>query len=305
MAWSSTERTSAMLFDASRRIFLTMTWLAALSGWLGSAKAEKRRFADIAEFRELVISAFRRQPGVTSVVADSSDPAKLSVTMGQRSAIGDVTNIFGYLSNYPDEDVDRQIGRFVRSIIDPQPRTVSDEQIVAVIRKQEYIDLLARKGVAILHEPLGADLTIVYMADRPDAMSPLTAGQVPGKDLQDVRKAALANMRPWLPKVVADGRLQLGMLFFVEGNTLLSTSLILLDEFWKSIETRFPRDVLIALPRRDQLFIFDDGNAAAEAMARRMIDVTIRDNFNLLSQNLYARRHGKIVLAANNSGEAH
>ena len=260
------------------------------------------RFADIAEFRELVIAAFRRQPGVNSVVADSTDPAKFVIAMGGRSAAGDVTNIFGYLNNYLNEDADRQIDRFVLSlidIIDVKARTVSDENIVAVIRNQEYIDHITKKGLDFLLEPLGADLTIVYMADRPDSMSPLRAKDVPGKDLQNVRETAFTNMRPWLPKVVADGQLRLGVLYFVEGNTMLSTSLILLDEFWKSIETRFPGDVLIALPRRDQLFIFDDGNAAAEAMARRMIDVTTRDNFNLLSQKLYARRHGKIVLAAN------
>jgi hypothetical protein len=77
---------------------------------------------------------------------------------------------------------------------------------------------------------------------------------------------------------------------------MLSTSLILLEEFWKSIEHRFPGDALIALPRRDQLFIFDEGNSAAKAVARRLIDVTIRENFNLLSHKLYARRSGKIEL---------
>jgi uncharacterized protein YtpQ (UPF0354 family) len=276
-----------------------MTWLAALSGWLGRAKADKRRFADIAEFRELVMAAFRRQPGVDSVVADSSDPAKLVIAMAGQSVTGDVTNIFGYLNNYPDEDADRQIDRFIRSVIDVKTRIVSDENIVAVIRNREYIDQFRSNGLDFLHEPLGADLTTVYMADRPDSMSPLRAKDVPGKDLQNVRNIAFANMRHWLPKVVADGQLRLGVLYFVEGNTMLSTSLILLDEFWKSIETRFPGDVLIALPRRDQLFIFDDGNASAEAMARRMIDVTTRENFNLLSPKLYARRHGKIVLAAN------
>ncbi len=95
-----------------------MTWLAALSSWLGRAKADKRRFTNIAEFRELVIAAFRRRPGVDSVVADSSDPAKLAIAMDGRSVTGDLTNIFGYLNNYPDEDADRTIDRFIRSIID-------------------------------------------------------------------------------------------------------------------------------------------------------------------------------------------
>ena len=134
------------------------------------------------------------------------------------------------------------------------------------------------------------------MADLPDSMSPIAPKDVPGKDFQTVREIALNNMRRWLAKVVADNQLQLGVLYVVQDNTMLSTSLILLDEFWKSIETRFPGDVLIALPRRDQLFIFDEGDSAAKTVARRLIDATTRENFNLLSQKLYARRGGKIVL---------
>jgi uncharacterized protein YtpQ (UPF0354 family) len=134
------------------------------------------------------------------------------------------------------------------------------------------------------------------MVDRPDSMSPLAQKDVAGKDLQSLRKIALNNIRQHLTKVVADDQLKLGVLYFVEGNTMLSTGLVLIDEFWTSIEGRFPGDVLIALPRRDQLFIFEDGNSAARALARRLIGVTTRDNLNLLSQKLYARRGGKIVL---------
>jgi hypothetical protein len=51
--------------------------------------------------------------------------------------------------------------------------------------------------------------------------------------------------------------------------------------------------VLIALPRKDQLFLFDD-KPEFHAGVRRLIDVTFQDNFNLLSPQLYARRNGKI-----------
>jgi uncharacterized protein YtpQ (UPF0354 family) len=257
-----------------------------------------RRFVDIAEFREFVIAALKKQPGIDSAVMDSSDPAKIKIIMGEQSSTCDVTNIFGHLGAYPDEDADKAIERFIRSFTAPQKGIVSDDGIVAVIRNREYIDHVKRMGIDILCEPLGADLTIAYMADRPDSMSPIAPKDVPGKDLQSVREAALTNMRKWLARLVADGQLQLGVLYYVEDNTMLSTGLILLDEFWKSIETRFPGDVLIALPRRDQLFIFDDGNSAAKALARRLIDVTTRDNFNLLSEKLYARRNGEIVLVA-------
>jgi uncharacterized protein YtpQ (UPF0354 family) len=221
--------------------------------------------------------------------------------MGDWSSTGDVTNIFGYLSAYPDEDTDQAVERFIRSSIQAKTGLVSDSNIVAVIRNRAYIDYTKGKGFDILYEPLGADLTITYMADRADSMSPITPKDVPDKDLQNVRQIALDNVRRWLAKVVADGQLQLGVLYFVQDNTMLSPSLILLEDFWKSIAIRFPGDVLIALPRRDQLFIFEDGNSAAKALARRLIDVTIKANFNLLSQKLYARRSGKIVLVT----EAH
>jgi uncharacterized protein YtpQ (UPF0354 family) len=273
-----------------------MALFSALSSWLGRAKAMKRRFSDIAELREFIIAAFIRQPGVDRATADPSNPAKLKFTMNGLSVTGDLTNIFGYISAYPDEDADKVIERFIHSITQAKAGAISDNQIVAVIRSREHIDYFKERVLDLLCEPLGADLMITYMADRPDSMSPIAQKDVPSKDLQSVRKIALDNVRQWLPKVVWDNQLQRGVLYYVRDNTMLSTSLILLDEFWKSIQTRFPGDVLIALPRKDQLFIFDD-DPPVEAAARRLVDVTSRENFNLLSSKLYARRDGKIVLA--------
>jgi uncharacterized protein YtpQ (UPF0354 family) len=273
-----------------------MALFSVLSSWLGRAKAVKRHFSDMAEFREFIIAAFIRQPGVDSATADPSDPAKLKITINGLSVTGDLTNIFGYIMAYPDEDTDKAIERFIHSITQDKAGAISDSQIVAVIRSREYIDYFKEQGLDFLSEQLGADLMITYMADRSDSMSPIAQKDVPDKDLQSIRKIALDNVRKWLPKVVSDNQLQRGILYYVRDNTMLSTSLILLDEFWKSIQTRFPGDVLIALPRRDQLFIFDD-DPQVEAAARRLIDVTTHDNFNLLSSKLYARRNSKIVLA--------
>ena len=148
-----------------------------------------------------------------------------------------------------------------------------------VIRNRDYLASLKYGGVGYLHEPLGADLVVVYMADTPGSMSPIKLTDVPGKDLATIRRIALANMRKWLPKLVSDHQMGDGVLYYVDENTLLSPSLILLPEFWKSIAARFPADVLIALPRKDQLFIFDDGDAKARAGMRRLIAVTIEEGF--------------------------
>jgi len=280
----------------NRRRLLAVALFSAFLTRLGRAKAKGRRFADIAEFREFVIAALVKQPGVDSAVADPGDPAKLKITIDGETVTGDLTNIFGSINAYPDEDADKTIERFLRSVTQAKASAVSDNQIVAVIRTQEYVDYFKSGGLDILSESLGADLMITYMADRPDSMSPITPKDVPGKDLQSLRKVALDNVRTWLPKIVTDDRLRQGILYFVQDNTMLSPSLLLLDEFWKSIEKRFPGDVLIAIPRKDQLFIFDDGNPAVKAAVRGLIAGTIRENFKLLSPQLYARREGKIVL---------
>lgn len=268
--------------------------LGSIAAWLTSTMAESRSFQDLGGLREAVMVSARATPGIGKVLADPNDRAKFTAVINDRTLTSDVTNLFGHISAYPDENADEAIGRFVRSMVESQDASISDNKIVMVIRSSGYVEETKRLGMDVLQEPAGADLFVVYMADRPDSMSPINAKDLLDKSLGDVRKVALGNIRKWLPKVVADGSLGGGVLYYVEGNTMLSPSLVLLDEFWKSIATRFPGDVLFAIPRRDQLFIFDD-ESKNEALARRLIEVTIEEDFDLLSPLLYARRKGRIV----------
>jgi uncharacterized protein YtpQ (UPF0354 family) len=273
-----------------------MTVFSTLSSWLGGTTPRTRRLADMAAFRAQVIAAIEREPDVDEVVANAGDPAKLEIKIAGQPATADLTTIFGHLKAYPDEDVDSAVGRIVRSLIEPKPTTVSADSIVALVRSRDYIDLVAKTGTDMYHEPLGADLAVVYMVDRPDSMLSITRQDVQQLDLQSLRQAAYNNLRRHLAKVVADDRSPVGVLYYVEGNTMLSTSLVLVDAFWRSIAARFPGDVLIALPRKDQLFIFDEAHPEAMSVARRLIEVTTGENFNLLSPHLYARRGGRIVM---------
>ncbi len=276
-----------------RRGILGMGLLAVLGACWRPVQAKLPAYANIAEFRAIIMAAFKKEPGVVSVTADPSDPAKFQVVTGAGPVTADVTNIYGYINAYPEENAEKIVANFVSSLVRPE-RKVDDRNLVAVIRTKQYIDQILAGGLNVLHESAGADLAILYMADLPDAMSPVMANDMPGRDLASVRKAALNNVEQWLPKVVSDGQLGDGVLYYVEGNTMLSTSLILLDDFWKSVAGRFPGDALIALPRKDQLFLFDD-RPEVRAGVRRLINATMEDNFNLLSPQLYARRAGKIV----------
>ncbi|MES2498194.1 MAG: DUF1444 family protein [Pseudomonadota bacterium] len=286
-----------MMRFGRRGLFVTAL-LSLLPTWLRPAKATT--FSDgVGEFRGFVMAAVDRRFGAGSAVADPSDPATFTASLGDKSITTDVTNLFNYLLSYPEEDPDEAVERFVDTIAESRTKIVSDDAIVAVVRNRDYVAGAPGLGHDILHEPLGADLVVVYMADRTNSMSPLTAKDIPGRDLASVWAVALNNLRKWLPKVVSDDAIEPGIAYFVDDNTLLATSLILLDEFWKSIAARFPGDVLIAIPRKDQLFIFDDdGKATTRAAARQLIDVTIEGDFNLLSPLLYARRGGTIVTVA-------
>ncbi len=282
-----------------RRGLVAMALFGSISAWLFSTKVKSRSFTKVGELRDVVMAAFKARPGVESVAADAKDSAKFTVVMGGETSTADVTNLFGYISAYPKENTEEAIARFINSIAEIRALSVEDGNIVAVIRSRDYVEETMRMGLDVLHEPAGVDLVIVYMADRPDSMSPINAKDLPDKTLAELRQIALGNLRNWLPKVVADDGLGDGVLYYVEGNTMLSTGLVILDEFWKSIATRFPGDVLFALPRRDQLFIFkDDGNARTKALAHHLIKVTFEENFNLLSPLLYARRMGQIVVVS-------
>lgn len=277
-----------------RRQLIVAGIIGSIAAWFASTRATARSFGNIGELREAVMAAARAAPGVTKVVADPDNPAQFISTIGEDTVTSDVTNLFGYLSAYPDENADEAIARFVRSMAEGLSKAISDDIIVPVVRTRDYVEDAARRGQELLQEPIGADLVTVYMADRPDSMTPIGVRDLPGRALEDVRKTALANLRKSLPKLVEDDGLGFGMLYYVDDNPMLSPSLLLLDEFWQSIAARFPGDVLIALPRKDQLFLFEDDPKHA-AGARRLIELTIEENFNLLTPQLYARRGGRIV----------
>jgi uncharacterized protein YtpQ (UPF0354 family) len=278
----------------SRRLLLATVPLLTIVPWLKtSAIAGARRVVDMTDLRDAVIAIVKRKPGVTGVVPDAGDPAKINMQVGGKTVTVDLTNLMNRIRAYPDEDAGELIAQFTAAIDDMQKQAVSEANLVAVLRDQAYVDQISKMKGGLLKESFVDGLVIVYMADMPGSMSVVTRSEFP-RDVGEAHNIALNNVCKWLSRVKSDDRLRVTTLYFIEGNTLLSPTVILLDEFWTSIKGRYPGDVLIAVPRRDQLFIFND-NAEGPALARRMIDVTFKDNLNLLSDRIYARRNGKIV----------
>ena len=249
---------------------------------------------DVNVLREAVVEIIRRKPGVVSVVPDAGDPARIVVRVGEQTSTVDLTNLLNRIRAYPDENKDKLVAEFAASIDDLQNKYFREKDLVAVLRTTAYADQVGKMMPGALVEPLVGELMIVYMADMPSSMSPVVQDALPGKNLSEVRDIALSNVRGWLDRVVSDDQLRIATLYYVEGNTMLSPSLILLDEFWTSIANRYPGDTLIAVPRRDQLFIAAD-DVNGRALVRKLINVTFAEDFNLLSQRIFARRDKKIA----------
>jgi uncharacterized protein YtpQ (UPF0354 family) len=278
----------------TRRILLAGASLFSLVAQLTRSVAAERQFADMNDLRTAVVEIVSRKPGVTGVVADASDPARVNIHAFGKTYSMDLTNLSNRIRAYKDEDPQQLIAQFIDSFAELNETFASEENLIVVLRDKAYADQVSKSGA--LTEPFVGELMIVYMADMPGSISPVGRKEFPHRELADLRRIALGNARKWLDRIKSDGQLQVATLYFVEGNTMLSPTLILLDEFWTSIRSRYAGDVLIAVPRRDQLFIFNDDDHS-RVVARRLIDLTYRDNFSLLSNRILARRSGKIVAA--------
>src|SRR5690606_11035374 len=128
-----------------------------------------------------------------------------------------------------------------------------------------------------MSSPFIGSIHLTYMLNAPDALMAFTEDSRNQRSNDELFELAKTNIRPWLQNVVEEELAEGGSAFFVDGNTFLSPSLILLDEFWDSISADFPGDVIIALPRKDQLFLHRADTPKALARARGMVEVTFEE----------------------------
>lgn len=279
-----------------RRREMVISLASLFLGWLGGAKAAGRKFRDIKELRNYVMAVLAKEKGVSNVRPHPQYEENVLYDLNGMKVESDLTNLFGHLSLYPEENADVTIARWFNSVKESGGNGVKVD-FIPVVRTKSYIAGIANLNRDVLVDRLLSDLQIIYMVDRSDSVSPVSLSEFPGKTATAVRKEAYDNARGWLNKIVSDDISGLGMLYYVEGNTMLSPSLILLSEFWESIKSRFPGNALIAIPRRDQLFIFDD-SPEGRSVARKMIKVTVDESYGVLSSTLYARRGGKLMALA-------
>jgi uncharacterized protein YtpQ (UPF0354 family) len=275
-----------------------MAKFAWLTSMFKPALADDPAFKDILQFRTFVFERLRSYyADFKDLKIDTDDAAKFSAKINGSEISGDLTNLFGYIQAYKDEDSIALTDRYIRSLAYDHSGT--EEDIVAVVRTQEYVDYVNQQLQGVVSEPLVGELNVVYVYDGADSVAMIRPDQMKRMALPDFRKIGLSNLRKWLPKTRNDESIGPIALYYVEDNTLLTSGLILLDEFWAKVQTSKSSDVFFAVPRRDQLFVLDSQNADALPTLRKLIELTFQDGFNLLSNQVYRHREGKFEVVTN------
>jgi len=279
----------------------------SLSGFVATAHSDTPAFKDAAALRADVISRLKRDNRVKEATPDPADPARLSVTTVRPSDKDqklqvDVTNLLGRLRELPAEEVEPEIRRFLNVLVLTNTESGFDaDHLIANIRPREHLDAFKgdeAPGKEPAYENLAGDVVILYQIDAEESLSSVPISDVGGRSLVQLRQLALENIDKQMPQVRQENIREGISIFTVEGDEAISPALLLTEKFWALIEPQFPDGVLIAIPRRDAIFVFDKRLPNAAQIARTLITKVFRDEPDLLSEYVFERRDGTLQVVA-------
>ncbi|ANT50726.1 hypothetical protein MEA186_01858 [Mesorhizobium amorphae CCNWGS0123] len=174
--------------------------------------------------------------------------------------------------------------------------------LIANIRPREHLDAMkpeeAELGSGPAFEDLAGDVVILYQIDAADSLASVSLSDVGGRSLAQLRELALENINTLMPQVRQSEFVDGVSIFTVEDDEAVSPALLLTDKFWSLLGPQFPRGALIAIPRRDAIFVFDKRLPNASQMARTLIDKIFKEEPDLLSEYIFERRDGKLQVVA-------
>jgi len=255
-----------------------------------------------ATLRERVIHELAQACPGLEFSAAPDDPAKICATENKTElAMLDISNLAGQIRAYSDMDIDASVTRYVNAFAASQnPETnLSDDTIYPALRPMDYVKAVKAENPDIVTAPFHGDLHIIYLADNPDSMQAvseqdLETGTITARSPKALGERALQNLHQWLPRLVCDSTQQVMHLYYVKDNPLLTSGMALLPEFWQLLERRHGSEFLFALPRKDQLFVFEPSFHKQLTAAKMLINATWEDNFNLLSPMTFKWVDGEI-----------
>ncbi|WP_143748790.1 hypothetical protein [Mesorhizobium sophorae] len=282
--------------------------LISLSGFAATAYSDTPKFEDVAALRAEVISRLKTDNRIKDTTPDPADPARFTVTRARSTGKDlelqvDVTNLLGRIRDLPTSEAETEIQRFLRVIVLSDTENGFDaSHLIANIRPREHLDPLKPKdasaGKQPVYEDLPGDVVILYQIDATEALASVTFSDVEGRSLAELRELALENINGQMQQVRQSEFLEGIFVFTIEGDEAISPALLLTDKFWALLGPQFPEGVLIAIPRRDAIFVFDKRLPNAIQIARALIDKVFKDEPDLLSEYVFERRDGKLLVVA-------
>ncbi|MBZ9869205.1 hypothetical protein LB515_27840 [Mesorhizobium sp. CA15] len=291
--------------DLERIVGAIVTSILLLA-FVATAHSGTPLFKDADALRTEVISRLKTDSRVKAVAPDPIDPARLHVTTvlsgKDQNLEVDVTNLLGRLRELPSEDIESEIQRFLNVLVFADTNTGFDaDHVIANIRPREHLD--AFKGGAVpekdpVYEDLAGDVVVLYQIDDEDSLRSVPKSDVGGRSLAQLRQLALANIDRQMSKVKQE-RIREGIsIFSVEGDEAISPALLLTDKFWALLEPQFPEGVVIAIPQRDAIIVFDKRLPRAVQIAHVLIANVFRSEPDLLSEYIFERRNGTLQIVA-------
>jgi len=181
----------------------------------------------------------------------------------------------------------------IAAIMGPdQDPPVTKQNVVAIIKDQEYVAAFGDLKDPAVREHLVADLWIVYALDLPKLTKSL--GESKMKELkiapEELRSLALTNLRNILPETEQHGD---GPWYMLTAGGDYTASLLLFDDLWSELQESVEGDIVVAVPARDVVFFTGSGSQQGIEMVRHKAREIVEGGDHVISQTLLRRSLGK------------
>jgi hypothetical protein len=282
--------------------------LISLSGFVVTAYSDTLKFENVAALRAEVIFRLKTDRSTKEAIPDPTDPARFTVNRERSTGKDlelqvDVTNLLGRIRDLPSAEAETEIQRFLSVLVLSDTEDNFDAgHLIANIRPREHLSALKSNDDTPEKEPvyedLAGDVVVLYQIDAKDTLASVPSSDIRGRSREELRELALENINRQMPKVRQNEILPGISIFTVEGNEAISPALLLTDKFWALLEPQFPGGVFIAIPRRDAVVVFDRRLPNAAQITRNFIDKVFKDEPDLLSEYIFERRDGRLLVVA-------
>ncbi|HLW54302.1 MAG TPA: DUF1444 family protein [Candidatus Angelobacter sp.] len=169
---------------------------------------------------------------------------------------------------------------------------VTKENVIAIIKDQEYVAAFGDAKDPAVREHLVADLWIVYALDLPRLTQSLEESKL--KELkierEELRSLALTNLRNILPEIEQQGE---GPWYWLSAGGDYTASLLLFDDLWSEIEESVEGDIVAAVPARDVVLFTGSRSQQGIEMLRHHARDIAEGGHHVVSQTLLRRIDGK------------